>query len=603
MAYVYSRQSRLIQQNLEMVADELSRNLHDVLVIPILNLDRQQIKNIGESFLQNEVVDEIQLKNSRGDILFGAPDEGDRRWDFIRSINIIHQNQVIGHADLRFSMTSAERNLAWLRNAIILILLISGMVIFVTVAILLRVLIHRPLKILQKDVNRVAGGENGFGFNEIHHLEFSSIAAGFKDMAARIQAREHSLQETNQTLSNEMACRKQDAADKIRLEEQLRSAQKMEAVGRMAGGVAHDLNNVLSGLVSYPELILMDLSEDSPVRPSILAIQKSGEKATKIVQDMLALARRGFSVTEMVNLNDIITDYLLTPEYERLKKEYPEVKLETKLDPDLKSIPGSFLYLSKLVMNLVFNAVETMPKGGVVTILSQNRYFDEPIRGYGTIEEGEYAVVKVTDNGIGISEQDLARIFEPFYTKKTMGRSGSGLEMALVMATVEDHDGYIDVQSTADRKTTFSVYLPVSRQKLPREETRFSLDKYRGNGEFVLVVDDIEEQRSIAADMFTKLGYRVKSVTSGEEAVDYMKTHPADLLVLDMIMDPGIDGLETYKRVLQLHPGQKAIISSAFSESERVREALRLGAGAYVKKPYLMDKMAITLRDELARRN
>jgi two-component system cell cycle sensor histidine kinase/response regulator CckA len=163
---------------------------------------------------------------------------------------------------------------------------------------------------------------------------------------------------------------------------------------------------------------------------------------------------------------------------------------------------------------------------------------------------------------------------------------------------VKDHKGYIDVQSSEGKGTTFVLYFPVTREKSARNEALLAIENYMGN-EKILVVDDMEEQRDIASGMLKKLGYSVTSVSSGEEAIEHMKDNPTDLLLLDMIMDPGIDGLETYKRILDLYPGQKAIIASGFSETKRVKETQRLGAGAYVKKPYLLGKIGLAVRTEL----
>jgi CheY-like chemotaxis protein len=303
----------------------------------------------------------------------------------------------------------------------------------------------------------------------------------------------------------------------------------------------------------------------------------------------------------VVDLNIIIKDYLKSPEYERLKQTHPELKLEISLEPELLGIAGSPVHLSKTVMNLVSNAAEALVDGGTVSITSENRYIDKPISGYDDIEEGDYVRLIVRDTGIGIAATDIERIFEPFYTKKAMGRSGTGLGMAVVWGTVKDHNGYIDVQSTEGRGTQFFIYLPACRRPSTSKTSRRPLDDYRGKGEFLLIVDDVKDQREIATGILTKLGYRVDAVSSGEAAVDYLKTRTADLLILDMIMDPGIDGLETYRRILELHPTQKAIIASGYSESERVKEAQKLGAGAYVKKPYLMEKMALAVREELDR--
>lgn len=383
------------------------------------------------------------------------------------------------------------------------------------------------------------------------------------------------------------------------LEAQLQRAQKMQAIGTLAGGVAHDLNNILSGIVSYPELLLMDLPEDSPLRDPILTIRASGKKAAAIVQDLLTLARRGVSITRVVNLNSIISDYLGSPEYRTLRDFHPYVDIETDLAPDLLNVMGSPVHLGKTVMNLVSNAAEAIRDQGKILITTRNRHIDRPITGYDAINEGDYALLSVSDTGIGISPVDLERIFEPFYTKKVMGRSGTGLGMAVVWGTLKDHHGYIDVQSIEGQGSTFKLYFPVTRKKLPEAEALVSIKDYMGKGEKILIVDDVEEQRKIASNILLKLGYRPMAVSSGEDAVEYLRNHSADLLVLDMIMDPGIDGLETYRRIIDLRPGQRAVITSGFSESEQVKRAQELGAGPYVKKPYTLEQIGLAIRKEL----
>ena len=390
-----------------------------------------------------------------------------------------------------------------------------------------------------------------------------------------------------------------DVSEFKRLQLKLLHAQKMEAIGTLAGGVAHDLNNILGGLVGYPELILMDMSENSPLREPLIAIQKSGKKAANIVQDLLTMARRGVAINEVVSLNDIISDYLKSPEYENLSSFHPNVKIKTDLNKDLVNILGSSVHLSKTIMNLISNAAESMSDGGEIFISTQTLYLDKPVIGYENVDEGNYVTLSVTDTGEGISKKDMKKIFEPFYTKKKMGISGTGLGMAVVWGTVKDHNGYIDLQSTDGKGTTFTLYFPISKKEIAKDKSIISVEAYMAKGETILVVDDVEEQRMLASKILKRLGYKFTTVSSGEEAVDYMQKNSADLVILDMIMDPGIDGLETYKRILALYPKQKAIITSGFSETGNVKEAQRLGAGAYIKKPYSFEKIGRAIRNEL----
>ncbi len=402
-------------------------------------------------------------------------------------------------------------------------------------------------------------------------------------------------------IGNDITELKRASQEKEELHAQLQRAQKMEAIGTLAGGVAHDLNNILSGIVSYPELLLMDLKEDSPLKKPILTIQKSGEKAAAIVQDLLTLARRGVEVTEVVNLNESVSDYLQSPEHAKLELNHSNVTVEKCLDENLLNILGSPVHLSKTVMNLVTNSAEAMPGGGKIIITTENRHIDTIKIGYDDIDKGDYASLTVIDSGIGISPEDIERIFEPFYTKKIMGRSGTGLGMAVVWGTVKDHQGYIDLTSTEGKGTKISLYFPVTRKVLSPQVEMTSIQDIMGNGESILVVDDIEEQRQIASEMLEKLGYTVTTVSSGEEAVEYLRKHTIDLMVLDMIMVPGIDGLETYRRIRKFRPDQKSIIASGYSESVRVKKAQHLGAGTYIKKPYLLQKIGRAIKAELDR--
>jgi PAS domain S-box-containing protein len=395
--------------------------------------------------------------------------------------------------------------------------------------------------------------------------------------------------------------RKRMEEEKQSLEERLQRSEKMEALGQLAGGVAHDLNNVLGILSGYSELLLLETPDGHRSRGYAEQILQSTEKGAAIIQDLLTLARRGVTASEVINLNSVVSGFQKTPMFEKMKDYHPSVTFSTDCDKNLLNIKGSPVHLEKTLMNLVSNAAESISGKGEVKIRTENRYLDKAIRGYDEVKEGDYAVLTVSDTGMGIPAENREKIFEPFYTKKTMGRSGTGLGLAIVWGTIKDHNGYIDVQTKVGEGTTFTLYFPVTREELIAQQQKMPIKRYMGRGESILVVDDIAEQRDIAARLLTRLGYDVHVVSSGEEAVEYIKGNKADILVLDMIMAPGIDGLETYQRVLEINPKQKAILVSGFSETQRVRKAQELGAGAYVKKPYIMEKIGVAVRDELNR--
>lgn len=378
-----------------------------------------------------------------------------------------------------------------------------------------------------------------------------------QDLEQRVEARTRDLRRINRDLELEIKARE-------KLSAQLKQAEKMEAIGGLAAGVAHDLNNILSGLVSYPELVLMDLPEDSPLREPIETIQNSGEKAAAMVQDLLTLARQGVADKTVLIVNTLVHDYLASPECLTLREAHPHVQITSVLEENPLNVLASPVQLSKALMNLVANAVEAQLVPGEVTVATANRYVDQPLQGFETVSEGEYVVLAVQDTGVGIADADRRRIFEPFFTKKRLGRSGTGLGMSVVWSTVKDLDGFIDIHSTEGKGTRFDLYIPVTRQEIAEVTRRLTIDDYRGS-ERVLVVDDVAEQREIAASMLGKLGYTVATVSSGEEALVHLQKETIDILVLDMVMDPGIDGCETYRRIIEQYPGQKAIVASGFS--------------------------------------
>jgi two-component system cell cycle sensor histidine kinase/response regulator CckA len=383
-----------------------------------------------------------------------------------------------------------------------------------------------------------------------------------------------------------------------RLREKLANAQRMESLGVLAGGVAHDLNNILGPLVGYPEVIKRRLPPDSSVRDQIAKIEESAKRAAEVVQDLLTMGRRGRYEMAHTDLNRIITSYLESPDFVRQRSRFPKVRTKVQLDPAVPPVYGSDAHLSKVLMNLVINALDAMPDGGTLTIKTECQHLTKLFGGYDNIEHGRYNILTVTDTGIGIDEADSKRIFDPFFSKKKLGKSGSGLGLSVVYAVVKDHNGYVDVRSELAKGSDFIIYLPALETGAATGEQKPVYD-IKGN-EKILVVDDVAEQRELAVTLLSSLGYQMTSVASGREAVAYLKDNDCDVVVLDMIMEPDFDGLDTYRELIQMHPGQKAVIVSGFSQTDRVREAEKLGVTKYVKKPYTMQSLGKAIREVLA---
>lgn len=388
----------------------------------------------------------------------------------------------------------------------------------------------------------------------------------------------------------------------LRIEQELREQQsrssKMEALGLMAGGVAHDLNNILSGVVGYPQLLLLQLTADSPLRKPVEAIHAAGVRAAAVVADLLTIARGVASKKEITSLNTLISEYLDSAEGHALKDRHPDLQFDLHLDSAPINISCSPVHIKKCIMNLITNAAESIQGTGMVRITTDVQQKkaapDQPL----PMPAGRYAMVEISDTGSGIAAEDLRHIFEPFYTKKMMGRSGTGLGLSVVWNTMQDHNGGIAVQSSSTG-TTFTLFFPATTAPLRTQLVTANIDDFRGRNELVLVVDDEELQRDIATRMLKELGYRAEAACSGEEALSFLSRQSVDLLLLDMLMGAGINGRITYERALQLNPNQKALIASGFSKNDDVEEASRMGAGAFIKKPYTIEELGQAVQKEL----
>ena len=391
-----------------------------------------------------------------------------------------------------------------------------------------------------------------------------------------------------------------DVSRETALQEKLHRSMQMEMIGMMAGGVAHDLNNILSGIVTYPELLLMKIPEDSALRQPLEVIRDAGKRAAAVVADLLTMARGVAAVRENANLNTLIRSYLKSPEYHQMHAHHQEVECILDLDPDLLNISCSPVHVNKCLMNLITNATEAVGDKGHVWITTGNCFIDLPLKQVPFLEKGEYVMLSISDDGHGIGEDDLPHIFEPFYTKKVMGKSGTGLGLTVVWNSVQDHEGAITAENIQGR-TVFTLYFPATRNEESAQKAEIqAIAHLQGNGELILIVDDEQQQRDIAEKLLTFLGYKVDCVESGEKAVQYVRVKKPDLILLDMIMEPGMNGRKTYEEISRIRPGQRVIVISGFSEDEEVKITRALGARALIKKPYTLRQIGLAVQDALS---
>jgi PAS domain S-box-containing protein len=386
----------------------------------------------------------------------------------------------------------------------------------------------------------------------------------------------------------------EDVTEKRVLEDQFRQAQKMEAVGRLAGGVAHDFNNLLMVISGYTEVMLEHLGRQTPLYSKAEAIQQAAERATTLTRQLLAFSRKQLLELKVVDVNTIISDMerLLTP----LIGE--NIELTTRLDSSLGRTRADAGQLEQVLMNLVVNAKDAMPDGGKITIQTCNVELDSSHRReHSYIEPGPYVMLSVTDTGCGMDKETQARIFEPFFTTKEKGK-GTGLGLSTVYGIVKQSGGYVFAQSELGHGTTFRIFLPRVEQKAelvnavrhPREQTRGS--------ETVLLVEDEESVRQLVKETLESRGYTVLEAEDGEHALAIAaKKGAVQLMITDVVM-PGINGQELAKEISKTHPKTKVLFLSGYAEDTIRQDALEPGT-AFLQKPFTLQTLLRKVREVL----
>jgi len=388
----------------------------------------------------------------------------------------------------------------------------------------------------------------------------------------------------------------------LRMEKRLRGADRMESIGRMVGGVAHDLNNILTSIVTYPELLMMDVPKDNKYHHDLAEIRAAGQQAAAIVADLLTVARGATTARQPQRINKIVEDLRNSIEIRMLEKNYPDLHFIYHLADDLPRLAMSELHVGQSILNLLRNSVEASRGVGEIVITTRRRLFKRGKTLYEKIPPGEYVQLSVEDQGEGIPPEAIPHIFEPFYSKKQMGRSGTGLGLAIVINTMRDHRGYVDVASS-ERGSRFTLYFPVAAMTEDVPETNkpnIADPPPRGQGEAVLVVDDDQQQLTIVSSILRRLGYQAFQANTSERAISVLNNRQVDMVILDKWMEEGTNGFDIYQQIQTIRPGQRVVMASGYLSPEDMVRAERLGIGRCLTKPFSMNSLAQVIRAELA---
>jgi PAS domain S-box-containing protein len=379
-------------------------------------------------------------------------------------------------------------------------------------------------------------------------------------------------------------------------EEQLQQSQKLESIGRLAGGIAHDFNNLLTAINGYSELTLRELNLDDPLRRNIEEIKKAGDRAASLTRQLLAFSRKQVLKPKVLDLNAIILD--IEKMLRRLIGE--DIDLRTVIQSRLGKIKADPGQIEQVIMNLAVNARDAMPKGGTLTVEASNVYLDSAYaRGHISVKPGEYVMLAVSDNGIGIDEETLQHIFEPFFTTKETGK-GTGLGLAMIYGIVKQSGGYIWVYSELGRGTTFKVYLPRVEESGTLIEQPDNAADLRQGTETVLLVEDEDTVRNLSRQVLESCGYMVIEAENGIEALAVCESreNKIDLLVTDVVM-PRMGGRELSEKLARKYPYIKVLFTSGYTDDAIVRHGIIDAGTNFIQKPFTLDAFARKVRELL----
>jgi len=382
----------------------------------------------------------------------------------------------------------------------------------------------------------------------------------------------------------DISARKNAEQERSKLQEQLQQAMKMEAIGRLAGGVAHDFNNVLMAIQGNVSLMLLDCDPGHDLFPRLRNIEKQVASGSRLTSRLLGYARKEPQQWRAVQINRLVRDSAET--FGRTRKD---LSIELCLDENLAPVHGDPDQVEQILWNLFINASDAMPQGGRIQVTTKNASREE-MAGRNLPKPGPYVMLSVADSGMGIDPETIAHIFEPFFTTKAAGK-GTGLGLASVYGIVKTHGGHIDAESENGLGAVFHVFLPAGQA----EGVEASVAPHcpvRGTGT-ILLVDDEESVRSVGEEMLTRLGYVVHPAAGGREALEIFRRYKdrIDGVILDLVM-PEMSGSKVFEELRQVSPAVRILLSSGFDEDERAAPLLMCGGAAFMQKPFTLDRLS-----------
>ena len=384
-----------------------------------------------------------------------------------------------------------------------------------------------------------------------------------------------------------------DITEIQRLQEQVEQSTRLESIGRLAGGIAHDFNNMLAAISGFAELTLLQMDENAPARANLLQILDAVDRASQLVNQLLAFARRRVIAPQAMSVNDHLTQ--LTPFLQRVLGE--DIQLECLLDEQTGTVRADPVQLEQVLVNLASNARQAMPHGGKLTIETRNVVLDEAYaRRHWGVQPGEYVLISITDTGEGIAPEHLPHIFEPFYTGRA---GGTGLGLATVHGIIHQARGHIWVYSEPGKGTTFKIYLPRIYEQAQPLQPRLAASVAQPGSGVVLIVEDSDEVRHTMSEMLRTLGYTVLEASRPREALQLAATHTPDLLITDVVL-PEMHGGELARALQVMHPTLKTLFVSGYTENTIIERGELKPGVAFLAKPFTMAQLSTKVREVLS---